>query len=341
MAFAQGGVTVCSPETKDCFQWTCPAGTTCCPRPHDPNIHTICPSGDCCNPCSPTSSQCQPDGYCGPGPVAKDCACPEEITDLARCPDRVQREPPTVNGCGGEGVPPAIIRFLNRFKDANFEPACNAHDKCYGTCRNTQKSCDDRFLDDLQAICQATYGRDDWEHRSVCLSQSRGVYYRAVRAVGRTFYEPAQRKFCRCCPDSSQERPLEPSSPRPTPPETLSPQDQDVKVRVSCLGATPCAGTLGLSTVVGAGGGARGSGTTAAGVRPRRKMLLGQRAFSIAPGRSARVRVPLSRKGRRLLRKRKRLTVLATTRIQLGNGERVETGLDTFVLTAHRRGQRR
>jgi hypothetical protein len=70
-------------------------------------------------------------------------------------------------------------------------------------------------------------------------------------------------------------------------------------------------------------------------------MLLGKRAFSIPPGRTARVKVPLSRKGRRHLRKHKRLTVLATVRTQRGNGKRVEAGLDTFVLTAHRGGKRR
>ena len=70
-------------------------------------------------------------------------------------------------------------------------------------------------------------------------------------------------------------------------------------------------------------------------------MLLGKREFSIPPGRTARVKVPLSRKGRRRLRERKRLTVLATVQTQLGNGKRVETGLDSFVLAAQRGRRRR
>ncbi len=72
-AFARSGHVVCSPANNLCFEYSCPAGTTCCPRPHDPNIHTICPSGDCCNPCNPASSTCGSDGYCYPGPVAAHC----------------------------------------------------------------------------------------------------------------------------------------------------------------------------------------------------------------------------------------------------------------------------
>jgi hypothetical protein len=373
IAFAQGGFTkVCSPETEDCFAWRCPAGTTCCPRPHDPNIHTICPSGGCCDPCSPSQSRCQPDGYCGPGPVAKDCCkkpcgndccrddqqclrgqafdggdicmrCPEVITDLKQCPNRVQRAEPNVNGCGGEGVPAWITHILDGFKEADFRPACNAHDVCYGRCGETQERCDKELRDDLQAICRATYGTDDFEHRGVCVNQA-GKYYKAVSSIGSTFYEKAQRDFCQCCPDSPRDKgdfPSPPSNPRPTAPDTLSPKDQDLDVPVNCSGPTPCEGTLALSSVAGSGGGARGAGRPAAAARRRRKLLLGEKTFSIPARHTARVRVPLSRKGRRLLRKRKRVTVLATTRVRLANGTRVDTGVDSFVLKARRASQRR
>jgi hypothetical protein len=75
-ARAQGGYIVCSPENQFCFAFTCPVGTTCCPIP-DNHLHKhYCPSGGCCDPCNPNSSQCGSDGHCGPGPVAAHCnAC--------------------------------------------------------------------------------------------------------------------------------------------------------------------------------------------------------------------------------------------------------------------------
>ena len=253
----QGDLACCSND--ECaiacaFPWRdCEAPANCadtermCRPPHEPTNLRFCsmrvavPNG--CVPEGTTHSIrgwcCPPDDECG-AEFGTCVPCPEEITDLAHCPDRVQRSEPTVNGCGGEGVPPAITNFLNRFKEANFTPACNAHDVCYGRCRETQERCDDLILKDLQAICRATYGLDDFEHRGVCLSQAR-QYYRAVSTTGRKFYEQAQRDFCRCCPESQQdetESPLAPPSPRPTPPDTLTPQDQDVEVPVNCPGPT-------------------------------------------------------------------------------------------------------
>jgi hypothetical protein len=74
-ASAQSGYITCSPETKDCFAYTCPTGTTCCPIP-DNHLHKVyCPTGGCCDPCSPNSSQCDGNGRCVAGPVAKNCPC--------------------------------------------------------------------------------------------------------------------------------------------------------------------------------------------------------------------------------------------------------------------------
>ncbi len=75
-AFAQGGSGNCIGPGQNCFAITCEApASTCC---HAPNLlHK--PENDCgvycCDPCSPSSSQCGPDGHCVAGPVAKDCPC--------------------------------------------------------------------------------------------------------------------------------------------------------------------------------------------------------------------------------------------------------------------------
>lgn len=365
-AFAPPGYFTCAPATNSCREWICETGRTCCPRPHDPNIQTVCPSGDCCDPCNPASSQCGSDGYCHPGAVAaadsccpggvvcgNDCcrkgqqclsppavangplcyACPDSITNLAQCPNRVQSGNPSQNGCGPEGTTPAITNFLNRFGEANFKPACNAHDTCYGDCRRSQESCDAEFRDRLKSICIATYP-DNFDERGQCIGRSKD-YYLAVRTRGRDAYEKAQRENCQCCPDSpldKSELPSAPPSPQPTAPGTLVPQGNRVKVPVTCSGSTACEGTLGLSAIAGSGGRTASSSTTVAAVRRRRMIPLGTATFSIPAGQTAHIKVPLSREGRRLLRERKRLTVLVTAQAQLANGKRVDTGLDSFVL---------
>ena len=322
---------------------TPPGGAMCCCDPgwkcgSNPGVAACeCPK-PCGNDCCRDDQQCLSAEDFDGGPICM--RCPEVITDLKQCPNRVQRSEPNANGCGGEGIPAVVVRFLNNFGEANFKPACAAHDVCYGTCRSDKADCDTRFHEDLKAICKATYSGHD---RDRCLSRS-DDYYTAVDTIGKRFYEQAQRDFCQCCPDGPRDVgdfPSPPPNPRPTAPDTLSPQDQDLDVRVSCSGPTPCEGTLALSTVAGSGGGARGAGTAAAAGRRTRMLLLGRNTFSIPAGRTARVSVPLSRKGRRLLRKRKRLTVLATTRIQLANGKRVDTGVDSFVLKARRARERR
>ena len=103
-----------------------------------------------------------------------------------------------------------------------------------------------------------------------------------------------------------------------------------MRVRVNCPGPTVCRGDLRLSIVRGP----QTSGATAAATRRRRKILLGKRGFRVPARQTAEVKVRLSGKGRRLLRRRERLTVLATARTQLPGGKEPATGLDSFVLTA-------
>jgi thiol-disulfide isomerase/thioredoxin/uncharacterized membrane protein YphA (DoxX/SURF4 family) len=338
----------------------CRPGERCCHFPDGRPACCGCPEGRTpCgqNPGAPAGvprSCCLPtETCCGSGQDVRCCPCPDTITNLDDCPNRVQRSPPTANGCGGADTSDFIRDFLDRFKEADFRPACNAHDICYGTCNRTQKQCDDEILRALESICRATFAdvggsegpfMTDRDRRRICLNQA-GKYHAVVRGeAGRKRYERAQRESCQCCPDPPDGRGGEGASPPPLPkpetPRSLTPQGNGLRVPVDCPGPADCAGNLRLS-IVAAPQGSRRSGATAAARRRRRKVRLGQRAFQIRAGQRAEVNVRLSRKGRRLLKEQGRLTVLATARARLGDSRYVDTGLDSFVLRARRDRERR
>lgn len=93
-----------------------------------------------------------------------------------------------VNGCGS-GLTGRITP--NGFL-ANFEPACNDHDLCYGILGETKESCDDRFLIKMRQRCKSTY--DDWwekPSRYICYENAQ-LYYEAVNRFGGDAYREAQ-----------------------------------------------------------------------------------------------------------------------------------------------------
>jgi hypothetical protein len=65
--------------------------------------------------------------------------------------------------------------------------------------------------------------------------------------------------------------------------------------------------------------------------RARRPLALGRKAFTLAPGQAGRVRVKVGRRGRRALRRAKRLRVRATVTASNASASQV-----TFVLRPRR-----
>ncbi len=75
----------------------------------------------------------------------------------------------------------------------SFEPACDMHDKCYGTCGKKRSQCDNEFLDFMWWICDNTLGRSSLSYRH-CREMA-SIYYLAVRKYGQGSYDEAQK----CC----------------------------------------------------------------------------------------------------------------------------------------------
>ena len=123
------------------------------------------------------------------------------------CPDGYNSVPdpdypgPTSNGCGddswlGRVVPNSPLGI------ANFKPACDAHDICYGTCNNCKADCDSNFYNSMCMICDSVYSgwwRAPWRLECKTLAL---IYYGAVRSgAGGAAYESAQKAACKCvCP---------------------------------------------------------------------------------------------------------------------------------------------
>jgi RHS repeat-associated protein len=103
-----------------------------------------------------------------------------------------QKGIPKANGCGaegGQGFPGVVL-------GADFNPACNTHDKCYGTCGVDRKHCDTQFKDMLYAACNSSYNPQTCRYVA-------NRYYNGVRVGGNGPYEAAQDEHCQwegCCP---------------------------------------------------------------------------------------------------------------------------------------------
>ena len=167
-------------------------------------------------------SMAQPSPNCE-HPIKDLASCPPcpSSTDLCRKP--VDGYQPTVNGCGPEkfsnlihlGVIPqgyGNADFANGGCPSTQSCGCNQHDRCYGTCNNDKKACDDALLQELRTSCRNTYpvdprGRDgcsdglcfsDNQRLGICLARAR-KYYQAVAGLGQGAYDDAQKDACQCC----------------------------------------------------------------------------------------------------------------------------------------------
>jgi len=83
----------------------------------------------------------------------------------------------------------------NWFGWYNFNSACDAHDKCYDTCKASKTSCDDNFLRNMMNTCSTLQPNSYW--RNHCEGTSY-IYYSAVRDHGQSAYDNAQNEACKC-----------------------------------------------------------------------------------------------------------------------------------------------
>ncbi|MEZ5102330.1 MAG: hypothetical protein R3C15_21520 [Thermoleophilia bacterium] len=193
-------------EYHDC----CPVGARCvkgecaCPDTRDPCKGVCCKKGEECirGVCKP---YCENETARGASRVydpATQC-CTEygiepkyPIRYFERCrKTRVPREGyvPEANGCGPKGGP----KFPDKVGRADFRPACDAHDICYGTCRSDRDACDAQFARQLKRACQRAYPKG--KKRQACLARAKD-YVDGVTALGSIAYDAAQSEACQCCP---------------------------------------------------------------------------------------------------------------------------------------------
>lgn len=114
------------------------------------------------------------------------------------CPERIPKRgyTPDVNGCGPSGYGWTVP---DSYGDASFTPACNRHDRCYGTCNKDRMTCDFLMRKSMQQACKQAYRRDD-ERKQLrkCFGRAR-LYFNVVSENGQSAYEAAQEEACLCC----------------------------------------------------------------------------------------------------------------------------------------------
>jgi Leucine-rich repeat (LRR) protein len=128
------------------------------------------------------------------------------VTDLSKCPNRIPRpgyEVPNPNGCGPSWLNVNSIKV----PPADFLPACNGHDTCWGTFNKDlpghKERCDESFHNQMREICVATFNNVEQESElEECLSEARGFFNWVLR--GGIVYNNAQEKASLCCPCTGQ-----------------------------------------------------------------------------------------------------------------------------------------
>ena len=90
--------------------------------------------------------------------------------------------------CGPPTFSPRMRQLLipQEFADADFRPACRAHDRCYEVPGIDRKLCDDRYLADVKEICQLS-------SRPWMCERLANTMYRAERVFGQKAYLIRQR----------------------------------------------------------------------------------------------------------------------------------------------------
>lgn len=100
-----------------------------------------------------------------------------------------QSKSPTYNGCGSDG------NHIPTPPDWGFEPVCNNHDICYGTCGKHRQICDTNFGNGLVLKCVNNVKVGS--ARDYCIMTA-DLMYDAVKHYGNKYFEQAQRDDCTC-----------------------------------------------------------------------------------------------------------------------------------------------
>jgi len=134
----------------------------------------------------------------GQKPPCSDYSKTRGSGDSAEGRTTTQSGNPTGNGCGASG---SSFRPPQGHFRVSFVAACNAHDRCYGTCGASKDGCDRQFRANMRAACDAVYNRFNIPARASCYATAH-TYYLAVRHAGGSAFEAAQDQFCKwepCC----------------------------------------------------------------------------------------------------------------------------------------------
>jgi hypothetical protein len=119
-------------------------------------------------------------------------------TGCAKPVPKLNYKPP-VNGCGPQnGFNPVPQTPLNL---ATFTPACDEHDRGYGTCNRPKEVTDTQFLHDMKEICTNTYPITGVISAMSLVQCARNaeIYYAAVSKLGDDPYKEGQEAGCDCC----------------------------------------------------------------------------------------------------------------------------------------------
>lgn len=104
-----------------------------------------------------------------------------------------QRMPDAILPSGACGTGRSSGLVPERWGNANFNPACENHDKCYDTCGNSKEHCDDVFRNEMHDACHSAYSRW-WQavDRRLC-KEAANTYHSAVNRMGGDAYRAAQK----------------------------------------------------------------------------------------------------------------------------------------------------
>ena len=110
--------------------------------------------------------------------------------------------PPTINGCGAADAIVWTSESLDCLnvslfckKTVCFMPACDMHDKCYGTAFSNKIFCDFEYFFELNRICQASdLSIDEF---IICTGHA-AIYAAAVGLIGGEAYIKGQTEACYC-----------------------------------------------------------------------------------------------------------------------------------------------